>query len=305
MKTVVLCGHNKCGTRWLARSIKNIDGVQFIDQKKIRQYFQEGDVKFRKRLFGPNDSIYIDWPYCIQNSHALDFLTKVDEQMEAMIIYREPVDAMLSFHRYQRGAYRNGYLLVAGQKLPIYKKITDANLHEQLKSGLLRHQFEILFQYDKNLTVAKKHFIKVHEFLYEDLLIDNASSIKRICNILGCDCPKATQNGKVNVGMKVKSEFMHHLICKIMLTLSGLDTKHLVSAFAEGRLKKSLAYYLLRLNWSDAPLLNSYEISDLKRSYADMVRRFEKLTSCDLEVWGKEYNSTGTGMRKNKQGFGR
>ena len=85
-----------------------------------------------------------------------------------------------------------------------------------------------------------------------------------------------------------------------MLTISGVDTKHLVSAFTEGHLKKSIAYYLLRLNWSDAPLLNRHETSDLKKSYADMVRRFEKLTSCDLEVWGKEYNSMGTGVRKNK-----
>lgn len=237
MKTVVLCGHNKCGTRWLSKSIKNIDGVQFIDQKKIRKYFLEGDIKFKERLFGPNDRIYIDWPYCIQNSHALEFLTQVDEQMEAIVIYREPVDAMLSFHRYQRGAYRNGYLTVAGQKLPIHKKITDANVYEQLKSGLLRHQFEILFQYDKNLALAKKHFKKVHEFLYEDLLIDNAATIRRICNVLECNYPKVTQPGKVNVGMRVKSEFIHHLICKIMLIISGVDTKHLVSAFTEGHLK--------------------------------------------------------------------
>ena len=186
-------------------------------KKKIRQYFREGDVKFKERLFGPNDSIYIDWPYCIQNSHALDFLNQVDERMEAIVIYREPVDAMLSFHRYQRGAYRNGYLLVAGQKLPIHKKITDANVYEQLKSGLLRQQFEILFQYDKNLALAKKHFIKVHEFLYEDLQLDNASTIRRICNILECNYPKVTQNGKVNVGMRVKANSYIILYAKLCL----------------------------------------------------------------------------------------
>ena len=35
-----------------------------------------------------------------------------------------------------------------------------------------------------------------------------------------------------------------------------------------------------------------------------MVERFEKLTSCDLESLGWEYNSMGTGVRKII-GFGR
>ena len=299
MKTVVLCGHNKCGTRWLAQSIQNMAGVHYVGQKKIRQFFDDGDYQFLKRLYRSEDKIYIDWPYSVQNPSALKFLKQVDKRMEAVIIYREPVAAMLSFHRYQRGSYRNGYLLVSGQKLPINKKISDRNVYEELKSGVLRRQYELLFQYDKNLALAKQHFTNVHEFLYEDVLMDNTSTIKRICNILGCDFPKSIQSNLVNVGMSVKSEFLHHLICKIMLISTGVDTKHMVSAFTEGHMRKSLLYYLFKLNWSDAPLLKSQEIIELKKSYADMVRRFKKLTSCNLEVWGQEYGLMEIGNSKD------
>jgi hypothetical protein len=295
MKTFVLCGHNKCGTRWLAQSVKNMSGVQYIDQKKIRQFFSEGDVKFIHRLYGSEDTIFIDWPYAVQNPQALEFLTQIDEHMEAIMLYREPVDAMLSFHRYQRGSYRNGYLLVSGQKLIIKEKITDRNVYEHLKSGLLRRQYEMLFQYDKNLALARRYFANVNEFLYEDLLMDNKSTMNRICNILGCDVPKLILKDKKNVGMRVKNEFFYHLTCKFMLTICGVNTKHLVSAFTEGYMKKSLAYYLFKLNWSDEPLLTSQEVLELKKSYSEMVKGFQSLTSCNLEVWGYDSATAGNG----------
>ena len=103
--------------------MESLDDIHFISAEKIRKYFDDGDTEFLNRLYGVDDKIYIDWPFCIQNPQALEFLTTVDKDMEAIIIYREPVDAMESFHRYQRGAYRKGYLKVADQKLIIKNKI--------------------------------------------------------------------------------------------------------------------------------------------------------------------------------------
>jgi hypothetical protein len=289
MKCIVLSGHNKCGTRWLAKVINGLTDVHFVGQKEVRKFFETNDVSFIDRLRGSAKTVFIDWPYCVQNPEALDFLYKSDQNMEAMIIYREPVDAMVSFHRYQRGSYKNGFLRVAGQELPIVNKIRDSNLHEELKSGLLRQQFEILFQYDLNLAAITSRFVKVHEFLYEDLTKDNNAFIKRVCDILNCTQPFALPESRVNKAVKVRSELFHDIMCKSIAWITGIDSKLFVDAYKDNRMRKSLAFYLFSMNWSESYPLSDLQVLDLKKSYSGMVECFAKVTSCNLSAWGEEY----------------
>ncbi len=285
LASFVLCGHNKCGTRWLAEVLGSSPSLEFVSGRNIRKYLEDHERVLRDLAENSAKPLFIDYAYAIQDPSALELLKRIDAEMSGVLIYREPMDAMLSMHNYQRWTYRSGKLFGTARGLEVDGVIADTDFVESAKSGLLREQFERVYRYDLNAKRLRQYFPRYLELLYDDLKADGDAFVRKIFGFCRVEPVYRLPEQKVNPSMAVRSWFADKVISKGFLLLTGLNSAVLYDRFKSERLRPSLFRLLLRLNYKGPHFLNDDEQRDLRETFRAMVEEFAKVTELDLNAW--------------------
>ena len=147
MTTYALVGHQKCGTRWLTTILRDCDKIVFINSTDLKKHRSNGDTDFFTRYSGINVPVLIDATTSIPEVEHCEFLKKLDPDMEAILIYREPVSALVSMHHYQYGSYQSRKLLVAGKNIDARAHHNNSELFQSLMEGTLKELYELQLSY--------------------------------------------------------------------------------------------------------------------------------------------------------------
>jgi hypothetical protein len=68
---------------------------------------------------------------------------------------------------------------------------------------------------------------------------------------------------------------------------TGLDSKYLIESYANKSMRKSLYFYIYRLNeMKPNKILSDIEYQNLKDFYEPMVKDFGRTTKMDISKWG-------------------
>ncbi|MBT7553278.1 hypothetical protein HN670_02310, partial [bacterium] len=97
--SLALLGHQKCGTRYISQAIKESNLFNIISRKDID--FQSTEP-LESRDKTNSIYVYADHPTALSQIDSLHFLKKLHPNIKALVIYRNPVDVMISMHTYLR-----------------------------------------------------------------------------------------------------------------------------------------------------------------------------------------------------------
>ena len=284
-RTVVLCGHNKCGTSWLREVINTIPSVQLVQFAEL----MENNVDHFSRLAQSDErKLYFHCPTTIQNPEALAKLKAIDPNMSAILIYREPVSAMLSMHNYQRWGYGKNRPGGPLGQLRFGRHISDKEFVEALISGELKEQFEATYRYDVNASSLRRSFPRYLELLYDDLEGDQADFVRKILGFIDVEPVFTLPANRVNRSMAVRSMYADRAIIKLFYWATGIDGSALRRMYRNQVLRKSLFRSMMGLNKKSPYFLSKCEIERLRNVVRPMVAEFSAITDLDLSRWGYE-----------------
>lgn len=283
MKSVVLCGHNKCATRWLAEVIKSAPGFNYVIWRDVTP---EREVSLRQQIDRSGKVTFIDYPFAIQNEEALSLLKRIDADMAGLIIYREPIEAMLSMHNYSRKHYGKAQFGGPKSNISFEEFISDKAFVDSVLNAGLRSVYEGIYRYDLNSKNLRVYFTTYKELLYDDLKKDTEEFLSSIFSFCGVDLIYEMPQRRVNRSLAFKSYWFHKKILAIFFRLTGIDSKVLVHAYADGSMKLSLVYLLMWLNDKRSHFLKPEQIQRLRYFFAPMVQDFARITELDLTPWG-------------------
>ncbi|MCB9946837.1 MAG: hypothetical protein H6842_03295 [Rhodospirillaceae bacterium] len=290
MRSIVLCGHNKCGTRWLAGVIAGSSTLRLVSPEgrglTEADISDDGVDRLRTLVAASPVPVLLDFPHAIQNEATLAALKRIDPEMAAIVIYREPVDVMLSMHNYQRWSYQNGQLYGTPSRLKVDRRVRDDDLADAIIDGPLRAQYEDLYRYDCNARRLRAFFSRHHEALYDDLCEAPGRFVQAVFVFCGAVPDVEVSAERVNRSLAVRSWFLDRLISKSFFMLTGMNSRALYDHYKTGKLRGSPYRFLLRLNDKPAHFLKAGERQRLKDFFAPMVQEFFAVSGLDLRQWG-------------------
>lgn len=282
-KSVLLCGHSKCGTSWLKRVMQMNPHVRVVDMQFV---VPSNEEKLRKIVEYENRVVYFHNPCAVQNPLTLEMLTRIDPNIRAVIIYREPVDAMLSMHNYSRPAYKKRKFGGPNMSTSFSEYISDAKFVESLESGQLYNLYKDEYSYDQNAKNIRKFFKYYKEMLYDWIKEDSNSFLDEFFYFTGIPADFSLPEHPVNRSLAYRSFTLHRVLMKSCLLLTGLDTKQFTIAYQEERLHPSLLRWLMNRNCKDPHFLSHKDRQRLRVVTKPMIERFSKITDLDLSNWG-------------------
>lgn len=285
LKTVVLCGHNKCGTSWIRDVINTVPSIKLIHFNELMEKDCEYFIDLAK-----SDSrvLFFHCPFSIQNPESVAKLIQIDSAMGAIIIYREPIAAMISMHNYQRWGYGKGRPGGPRGQLMFDQHIRDKDLVKSIISGKLREQFEATFRYDINALTLRTNFSCYLELLYDDFERNEEEFLLRILNFIEVKPAFTLPEGRVNRSMAVRSLLADKLIIKIFYLATGIEGSHLRRLYRNRKLRRSIFLLLMDLNSKPSQLLSSSEKERLREFVRPMVTEFVRITGLDVTSWGHD-----------------
>ncbi len=100
IKILALLGHQKGGTRYLMGAIKESGIFAILSHKEIISL----SLKQRTSRDKINSSyVYADHPTALSEKDPVFLIKELYPNAQALVMYRNPVDAMISMHKYLRG----------------------------------------------------------------------------------------------------------------------------------------------------------------------------------------------------------
>ena len=287
-KMFVLCGHNRCGTTWIREAMKTVHSVRLFSTEDVLSKYSGYFIDVAN-----NDPhiLFFHCPYAIQNPDIIAKLRQIDAGMAAIIIYREPIAAMVSIHTYQRWGYEKG--LPGGPKgqLLFDQHIRDKDVVESFISGKLREQFEATYRYDTNALILRGNFPHYLELLYEDLEGDEEQFFLRILNFMNIKTTFTLPSERINQSMSVRSLFANKVIIKAFYLATGIDGSLLRRLYRNKKLRKSIFRFLMNLNSKPSQFLSNSEKDRMREITGPMVTEFSTISELDLSPWGYEDKS--------------
>jgi len=288
--SLALLGHQKCGTRYIMQAIKESNLFNIISRKDID--FQSTEP-LESRDKTNYKYIYADHPTALSQKIPIYSLKEFYPNMKALVIYRNPIDVMISMHIYLRVGMKkfSGKSIDAG----LYKEkpitlpyLSNSKIYHSLMHGELRKIYEERFRYDLNAITLRENFKDgdFMEIMYEDFVSDNQKYFTDICRFIGVKNFTLPRNF-INVSYLYKSAILHYVMNYLFFKTTGLDSKYLIESYANKSMRKSLYFYIYRLNeMKPNKILSDIEYQNLKDFYEPMVKDFGRTTKMDISKWG-------------------
>ena len=261
MPVTLLAGHTKCGTTWLSQAIELCPNVELL-----RSHNFAGDFPIDLG----EKPIVISRSWTITSDEDCRRFTSINPLAQAIVIYREPIDAILSYHNYQRA--------ITG--------IKDSDVFESIKAGRLR---EILFQefsYHESAKRLRRYFSTFREYLYDDIKKDNEAFLDDVLQFCGARPTYGRIRKSVNNSLAYRSYLVQRILMKSMRLLTGVDTALFRHAYADGEMAPSVLKILMDANNKPRHFLSRRQLESLKSVAAPIVTQLKGTTSLDLSAWG-------------------
>jgi hypothetical protein len=210
------------------------------------------------------------------------------------VIYRNPVDVMISMHKYLRVGrkqYTQGEMKDVGlyKGKPIFLPyLKDQDVCHSLVSGQLSKVYEERFRYDLNAITLRENFNDgdFMEILYEDFKEDNQKIMDDICTFIGIKSITLPIK-KTNVSYSYRFPLLHYGVNYLFSKITGLDSNHLLNAYTENSMNKSLIHNIYKFNELDHDkVLSDMEREKIRCLYEPMVKEFSRITKIDVSKWG-------------------
>ncbi len=288
MKTVVLVGHQKCGTNFIMECVQDLDDFLLINGgREFNSDMSEKDIfEIKERIENSGRVGFIYHVYGIHLNWVIDILHRIDPNMMAMCIYREPISAMISWHNYIRYSHGKSWGLntnIRHQQVLPDKFFVDSILND----GMLSKAYQDRFRYDKSASRLRSEFDMFSEFLYEDLKDDGYHHFfQKLYKMCDLGNPPNFDSRIINRSMSYRSELLARIVYKTWHLLTGIDSVELFKFYTEGNMQKSLLWRLMYINEKNRNFLSQKDKDKLKEYFRPMVSDFATITSLDLSRWG-------------------
>lgn len=287
-KSIVLAGHHKCGTRWLVDTLQHSNNIEVITSRGVDDHIRNNKDAIAEKIRDSDRPVFIDYIYSICDTEALKLLKEIDPGMAGLVVYREPVDIILSMHNYQRWTYKNKRLVGYARSINVEKPVTDREFVESVENGVLNQQFFTIFDFERNAANLRTYFDEFIELKYENLVRDSHSFVESIFNFMGVEMDISVPSSRINPSIGVRSELLDRLIAKSFLAMTGMNSAHLYSRFKHNQLQNSVYRFLLSMNRKDPHFLSAKDRARLAKVFQRTVTEFRKISDLDVSDWGYE-----------------
>jgi len=284
----VLLGHTKSGTRSLGQLVRSSSNYRTVlyDKDVLAIVGTTGAKERLKELVSSSEKpVYVHFNQGLHTPGFIDMITEVDPDITAIVVYRDPLEAMISFHNGYRSSY--GRPGTGGSFMSIDTKITNATFCHSVQFGELNKILKTEFDYPRSAQIIRERFRRFKEI---NLNLPSTSLTEQFCASFAefgvpLDVPAAATDKQVGIGRSVKSELLENLVMKTFHMITGLDSSVLAKAHASQRLKPSLLSWILSLNAAKSGFLSDKERKQLIGFLNPMVQDFRAISHLDISGW--------------------
>ncbi len=269
-----IVGEAKCGTTALHDFLSQHPDI-FMSPTKEPHFFMPFNTNTEKEYrFNFKDAKHEEYvgessPDYIRSKSAIESIALFDPSAKIIVIFREPVDFMLSLH--SQNVY-NGY-----ENRPFIHAVLASNQSKDPRMNYLQRAC-----YADHLSYVFSNFNRrcVKIIVYEDFKQDNEGTVADIFRFLGLK-PHSIICKKINVRKKVRSQSVRkliHLACKV-------PGKNLIPQ----SMRNKIGIQLNEWNAIETkpPFLKPEFKDKLKKQISPEVHRLSKLSGIDFtRIWG-------------------